>query len=133
MDRFKQFNKGLEQLQEEGVIQVLYAQDQMRREPILAAVGQLQFDVVMARLQAEYNVEAVLDGMSYSEARWVVGAETDIAHMYLPSQSLRARDHLGRTVILFSSAWDVKYAVEKNPSLKICTITEAWELERSDR
>lgn len=126
VEKFKQFNKGLEQLQEEGVIQVLYAQDQTRREPILAAVGQLQFDVVLARLQAEYNVEASLNAMSYSDARWVIGDEADIRTMYLPSQSMKAVDNLDRLVILFQSAWDVKYAVEKNPKLKLCTITEAW-------
>jgi peptide chain release factor 3 len=126
VEKFKQFNKGLEQLQEEGVIQVLYAQDQQRREPILAAVGQLQFDVVIARLQAEYNIDATLGSMSYSDARWVLGDEADIRNMYLPSQSMKARDNLDRMVILFNSAWDVKYAIEKNPKLKICTITEAW-------
>jgi len=128
VEKFKQFNKGLGQLQEEGVIQVLYAQDQQRREPILAAVGQLQFDVVIARLAAEYNVEATLDAMTYSEARWVLGDEADIKTMYLPSQSLRARDNQDRTVILLASPWDVKYAVEKNPKLKLLTITEAWAL-----
>lgn len=128
VEKFKQFNKGLGQLQEEGVIQVLYAQDQTRREPILAAVGQLQFDVVIARLLAEYNVEATLDSMSYSDARWVIGDEADIRTMYLPSQSMKARDNLDRLVILFNSAWDVKYAIEKNPKLNLCTITEAWAL-----
>ena len=58
LDKYKQFNKGISQLAEEGVIQVLYPLDSARREPILAAVGQLQFDVVVARLAAEYQVEA---------------------------------------------------------------------------
>jgi len=49
--KYKQFNKGISQLEEEGAIQVLYFQDSLRKEPILAAVGQLQFDVVVARLR----------------------------------------------------------------------------------
>ncbi len=73
VSRYKQFHKGLQQLEEEGVIQVLHAADQMRREPILAAVGELQLDVVQARLQGEYGVETTIERLPYSCARWVGG------------------------------------------------------------
>lgn len=128
IEKYKQFNKGLEQLREEGVVQVLYAVDQARREPILGAVGDLQFEVVVSRLAAEYNVEAVVERVPYSEARWVTGEEADIRTMILPSQSLRTRDPHQHTVTLFASAWDVKYAVEKNPRLKFHTTGEAVEM-----
>jgi peptide chain release factor 3 len=59
--RHKLFHKGLKQLEEEGVVQVLHAADQMRREPILAAVGELQFDVAEARLRGEYGVEITIE------------------------------------------------------------------------
>jgi peptide chain release factor 3 len=116
--KYKQFNKGLEQLQDEGVIQVLYARDEMRREPILAAVGDLQFDVVAARLATEYSAEVTIERTDYSEARWVVGAETDMTQMYLPFMSLRAHDQYQNPVILFKSTWDMNYCIEKNPRLK---------------
>lgn len=125
MAKYKQFNKGLEQLREEGVIQVLYAVDAGRREPILGAVGDLQFEVVVARLAAEYNVETAIERTTYTDARWVIGEEADIRTMYLPFQSLRTRDQDQRTVILFASAWDMKYCIEKNPQLKFYTISEA--------
>ncbi len=57
----KQFSKGLRQLESEGAVQVLYNVDAFKREPILAVVGQLQFDVVQARLENEYNVPTTLE------------------------------------------------------------------------
>jgi peptide chain release factor 3 len=125
MEKYKQFNKGLEQLREEGVVQVLYDVDGGRREPILGAVGELQFEVVVARLAAEYNLETAIERMAYSDIRWVIGEENDIRTMYLSSQSLRTRDHDQRTVILFGSAWDMKYCIERNSRLQFCTISEA--------
>ena len=105
---------------------MLYAVDDGRREPILGAVGELQFEVVVSRLAAEYNVETTIERMAYSDARWVIGAdEADISTMYLSFQSLRTRDQDQRTVILFGSAWDMKYCIERNPQLKFCTISEA--------
>jgi peptide chain release factor 3 len=123
MEKYKQFNKGLEQLWEEGVVQVFYVNGQ--REPILGAVGELQFEVVVSRLKAEYGVEAMIGPSSYTEARWVSGSEADISDMYLPSQSLRTHDQYQRTVILFGGSWDMKYCIEKNPKLKFLTVSEA--------
>ncbi len=125
MEKYKQFNKGLEQLREEGVVQVLYAVDAGRREPILGAVGELQFEVVVARLAAEYNVETMIERLPYNDVRWVIGHEADIQTMYLPFQSLRTRDQDQRTVILLASAWDVKHCIERNSRLQFCTISEA--------
>jgi peptide chain release factor 3 len=124
IEKYKQFNKGLAQLQEEGVVQVLYATDQTRREPILAVVGELQFDVVTARLAAEYNVNAAIERMPYSEARWVVGEETALNSLYLPYESLRVRDPQQRMVVLFARQWDLKYCIEKNPELEFYTLNE---------
>ena len=62
----KQFRKGVQQLQEEGVVQVLQTADGGAREPILAAVGRLQFDVVEARLLQEYGVKASVQPLGYT-------------------------------------------------------------------
>ena len=124
LEKYKQFNKGLEQFQAEGVIQVLYSPGQVRREPILAAVGELQFDVVTARLTAEYGVETVLDRLPYTSARWVI-SDHPAESISPPSQSLRARDQHGQTVVLFSSEWEMKYCFEKNPGVTFGLIHEA--------
>ena len=56
-------------------MQVLYDADAAQREPILAVVGRLQFEVVQARLEAEYGVTTVLEALPYKLARWLEGPE----------------------------------------------------------
>ncbi|MEO8286169.1 MAG: peptide chain release factor 3 [Chloroflexota bacterium] len=129
-DKYKQFNKGLEQLREEGVVQVLTDVYQVRREPILAAVGELQFDVVIARLAAEYNVDAAIDHLSYDCARWLVGDPAAIKNVTTSSRSLRVLDRYDHDVMLFSSEWDMKYCTDRNPDVRFCTISEAESIYR---
>ena len=54
-------------------MQVLYSMDEYRQDPILAAVGQLQFEVVQYRMKDEYGVETTMDPLQYTIARWVGG------------------------------------------------------------
>ena len=68
--RYKQFEDGVRQLEEEGLMQVVFPIFG-RREPILGVVGALQFDVVAARLKSEYGVECDIDRLKYTIARWV--------------------------------------------------------------
>ena len=124
VEKYKQFNKGIEQLAEEGVIQVLYAQDSMRREPLVAAVGQLQFDVVVARLAAEYQVETRIEPLGYTCARWVHPDDPGLPDAQWPAQSLRARDARGHLVVLFQSEWALNYCIEKNPRVKFWTVDD---------
>jgi peptide chain release factor 3 len=111
-DRYKQFLKGLEQIEEEGAIQLFFPVNRGSREPILGAVGQLQFEVVRYRLEAEYNVETVMEPLTYTAARWVSGEEREIAEIGNGRGRLRAEDRHGRPVILFSTEWDLRYAEE---------------------
>jgi len=121
--RYKQFNKGLEQLEEEGAVQVLYAEDSPRREPILAAVGQLQFDVVLSRLMDEYGVKARVDRLPFTCARWVKADRKAIEIVSLSRRSnRRCRDLQGRLVILFSSTWDLEYTQKQNPDITFIEI-----------
>jgi peptide chain release factor 3 len=117
MEKYKQFSKGLEQLREEGVVQVLYAADG-RREPILGAVGDLQFEVVVSRLAAEYNVETVIERLPYSTACWVEGNDADMRAVRWPLQSLRATDHDQRWVVLFDSPYQLNYTMKDYPRLR---------------
>jgi peptide chain release factor 3 len=122
--KYKQFNKGLEQLLQEAVIQVLHPIDTSRREPILAAVGVLQFDVVVARLAAEYNVETTIEPLPYMAARWVIATEEELAKAVWPAQSLRTRDRYDHLVLLFNSQWEMNYAIEKNPHLQFREVND---------
>jgi peptide chain release factor 3 len=124
LTQHKQFTKGVAQLQEEGVIQVWQGVDYGRRELILAAVGELQFDVVTTRLAAEYHVEAAIERLDHTSARWLVGDEADINALYRTSRSIRAHDQQQRPVMLFATEWDVTYCIEHNPLVKFYTISE---------
>ena len=55
--------------------------DHVRREPVLAAVGELQFDVVASRLESEYGVETILEPLTFTAIRWAAGENTAIAEL----------------------------------------------------
>jgi peptide chain release factor 3 len=125
----KQFQKGLQQLEEEGVMQVLYSPDHVRREPVLAAVGELQFDVVASRLETEYGVKTLVERMSFSLARWVSGDLDVLAGIYWPQDTRRLVDRDGRMVMLFGSERLLAYCIREYPSLRFQLREELKETE----
>jgi peptide chain release factor 3 len=114
---YKSFQKGIAQLREEGAIQVLYPFGQTRVEPILAAVGALQFEVAKFRLESEYNVKTALSVLSYTLARRVTGDAEAIAAAQLPSNARLVEDWDGAPLALFESEWSMRLAAEWNPRL----------------
>ncbi|MEX2609142.1 MAG: peptide chain release factor 3 [Gemmatimonadota bacterium] len=115
--RRKHLDKGLRQLSEEGAAQVFYATTHSGPEPLVGAVGRLQFDVLLSRLDNEYGVTAQLDNLPYRFARWVTGPEADIRLVgNAPGRSLvyDARQH---PLILFDSEWTMRQSEERNAVL----------------
>ncbi|MDP9366122.1 MAG: peptide chain release factor 3 [Chloroflexota bacterium] len=120
--RHKQFHAGLAQLEEEGAVQVLFSLDGAR-EPILAAVGELQLDVVVARLRSEYGVEATVGRLPFVAALAVEGAGERGAEVVWPTRDvLRTEDRDGRLIGLFASDWTRRYAEELNPGVTFVTL-----------
>ena len=119
IEKAKQFNKGVAQLVEEAVIQVFYPTGLVRRAPILGAVGALQFDVVVARLAAEYGVATRIEPLPHSCARWIFGSDGDLQAVNWPTQAIRTEDQQGRLMVLFSTEWELKFFIERNPRLDI--------------
>ena len=118
LSRHKQFHKGLAQLEEEGVVQVFLPLDSARREPILGAVGELQFDVVTARLEAEYGVATAVERLPFACARWVEGGpEAVAAARQVLSGGLWTGDRGGQPVVLFASANQLAYWRERLPGV----------------
>jgi peptide chain release factor 3 len=115
--KHKQFRKGLAQLETEGAMQVLLEADASKRDPILAVVGVLQFDVVRARLEAEYNVPTRLEPLPYSVARLVEGPAGAVESLPWTYGMLRTNDSDGRLVALFRSEFEVGYHAEKYPQI----------------
>jgi peptide chain release factor 3 len=115
---YKSFGKGIAQLREEGAIQVMYPLGSMRTEPVLAAVGQLQFEVVKYRLESEYNVKTIFTTLPFSVARRVEGSSEALQSAQLPSSAKLLEDWDGAPVALFESDWSVRLAEEWNPQLR---------------
>ena len=116
--RRKQFDKGLAQLVEEGAIQVLHDTLAIRREPILAAVGQLQFDVVQYRLEAEYGARTNVQRLPFRLARWIDGEPDALNAIELPTNAVKAIDHFDHAVVLFGADWDLEYCKKQNPRVQ---------------
>ncbi|HYI26073.1 MAG TPA: peptide chain release factor 3 [Thermomicrobiales bacterium] len=124
-DRYKQFLKGLSQIEEEGAIQLFYPVSTGSREPIMAAVGALQFDVVRFRLESEYNVETVMEPLAYSMARWVSGDDAEITAIGNGRGRMRAEDRDGRPVVLFTTEWDLRFAGEQATNVEFQSMAGA--------
>ncbi|GAB4566218.1 MAG: peptide chain release factor 3 [Anaerolineales bacterium] len=120
----KQFSKGLQQLESEGAVQILYNVNAFKREPILAVVGQLQFDVVQARLESEYNVKTELERLNHSHLRWVIGEDKDIENLANRGDAILTKDSRNAWAMLFQTPFLLKYYSEKNPTLKFVEISE---------
>lgn len=116
---YKSFGKGIAQLREEGAVQVFYPWGMPRTEPILGAVGELQFEVAKYRLESEYNVETLLHNLPYSLAMHVEGDRDRVVSAQLPSNAKLVEDWEGRPVVLFESEWSVRLAREWNPQLQL--------------
>ncbi|MEE4289155.1 MAG: peptide chain release factor 3 [Erythrobacter sp.] len=118
----KQLRKALDDLSEEGVIQVFYPE--IGAQHIVGVVGQLQLEVLIARLEAEYKVEAALEASPFATARWIRGDAKALAEFESFNRANLARDRDGDLVFMAKSPWDVNYQVEKNPDLTFSATKE---------
>jgi peptide chain release factor 3 len=118
----KQLRKALDDLSEEGVIQVFYPD--IGGQWIVGVVGQLQLDVLVSRLEAEYKVEAGLEASPFATARWLKGSEAALREFEQFNRANLARDRDGDLVFMAKSPWDVGYQQEKNPDLAFSATKE---------
>ena len=114
--KIKQLVKGLEQLSEEGAVQVF--RPLMGNDYILGAVGVLQFDVTMARLKTEYGVEASYETVEYATARWIACDDKQrLAEFEKKCQANLARDAGGHLTYLAASEWRLGFIMEEWPDI----------------
>ena len=118
----KQLRKALDDLSEEGVIQVFYPE--IGAQHIVGVVGQLQLEVLISRLSAEYKVEAALEASPFATARWLKGDAKALDEFESFNRANLARDRDGDLVFMAKSPWDVNYQVEKNPELAFSATKE---------
>jgi peptide chain release factor 3 len=118
----KQLRKALDDLSEEGVIQVFYPE--FGAQWIVGVVGQLQLDVLVSRLEAEYKVGANLEPAPFATARWVKGGDVALKTFTDFNRANLAKDRDGDPVFMAKSSWDVNYQVERNPELTFSATKE---------
>jgi peptide chain release factor 3 len=114
----KQLKKGLEQLSEEGVVQVFFDRRRLEREPILGAVGQLQFEVLQYRLKAEYNVDVRFERLQFQHARWVANASFDCDQFERQTGATCLVDVEQRPLVLFENDFRLKRTLDNHPELQ---------------
>ena len=116
--RRKQVEKGLEQLSEEGTIQIFQQLQMGMRDPIVGVVGALQFEVLQYRIEHEYGAAIALDRLPYAHARWVVGEKFDHRAFDWEGNRQTVQDRDGLPLVLFRDDWALQHAQEKHPELQ---------------
>ena len=112
----KQLNKGLEQMAEEGAVQLF--KPLMGSNYILGAVGVLQFEVVVARLKAEYGVEAITEPVKYSAARWIHNNDRKkLDEFKNKNQADLAVDAEGHLAFLAINEWWLERTMDNFPEI----------------
>ncbi len=114
--RYKQFDEGLRQLEEEGLMQLFYLSGG-RREPVVGVVGALQFDVIVSRLRTEYAVDVQVETTPYTAARWVADPAQRLP--VLGGNTVLAADRQDRPVLLFGSQWELDYFTRQHPAIAL--------------
>ncbi|NDC61377.1 MAG: peptide chain release factor 3 [Betaproteobacteria bacterium] len=121
--RTKQLQTGLEQLGEEGAIQVF--KPEMGGAMLLGAVGQLQFEVVQHRLKAEYDCDVRLENCQFTGARWITADTAAELNAFVNAYPQRmARDAANTLAYLCTSPYDVRLAQERFPKIHFHPLRE---------
>ncbi len=113
LGKYKQFRKALEQLDSEGVVQVLKNDARGDAAPVMAAVGPMQFEVMQARMNNEYNVETIAEPVPYSVARRT-NAETAPELAKQRGVEIFTRTD-GELIALFGDKWRLQFIQKEHP------------------
>lgn len=112
--------EGLKHLSEEGAIQLFVDPLVGPQDPLIGVVGELQFEVLVHRMQDEYNLEVRLNRAPYTVARWPRTKDGK------PVEELKGgftiyRDAIDQPVILLNQEWDLNWARRENPDVEFHT------------
>ncbi|SNZ05239.1 bacterial peptide chain release factor 3 (bRF-3) [Terribacillus aidingensis] len=123
----KQFRKGIEQLVQEGAIQLFRG----KRDDsfILGAVGELQYEVFEYRMKNEYNVEVVLESMGERIPRWLKAEQVD--ERLFDERSLLAQDREGEYLALFKNDFALRWFTDKNPKVDLIDLFEVNQYDQT--
>ena len=116
----KQFIKGINQIAQEGAIQIFQEFHTGMEEIIVGVVGVLQFDVLKYRLENEYKVDIRLENLPYEHIRWIENKdEIDVEHLTGTSDMKKVMDLKGNPLLLFVNPWSIGMTLDRNEGLKL--------------
>ena len=117
----KQFVKGMEQIAQEGAIQIFREVGGGMEEVVVGVVGVLQLEVLEYRLNTEYNVEIRMQQLPFEQLRWVKNDPDtyNLRDLDLTSDTKAVEDMKGNRLLLFTSDWAVRWAETHNDTLEL--------------
>ncbi|GAA0795783.1 peptide chain release factor 3 [Clostridium sp. AF19-22AC] len=115
----KQFVKGINQIAQEGAIQIFQEYNTGMEEIIVGVVGVLQFDVLKYRLKNEYNVEIRLENLPYEYIRWIENEEINMDKLVGTSDMKKIKDLKDRPLLLFAHEWSIRMTLDRNKDLRL--------------
>lgn len=115
----KQFVKGVEQIAQEGAIQIFREPNSGMERVIVGVVGVLQLEVLEYRLKNEYNVDVIRNDLPYQYIRWVKNKDIDIKSLNLTSDTKWVQDFKDNNILIFTSEWNISWATERNEGLML--------------
>ncbi len=113
----KQFVKGMNQIAQEGAIQIFFEPGGGMERVIVGVVGVLQFEVLEYRLKNEYGVDVRRSNLSYQHIRWIENENLNPATLNITSDTKWVQDFRGKNLLIFTSEWNIRWALEKNEGL----------------
>ena len=124
----KQFVKGMEQIAQEGAIQIFRDLGAGMEEVIVGVVGVLQLEVLEYRLKNEYNVDIRLQSLPYEYIRWILNPadELDPKHLDITSDTGRWKTSRGNRLLLFGSSWSINWGRATQPRFETVGV---WEFD----
>ena len=112
----KHFQKGVEQLAQEGAVQV-YRNEY--NEVIVGAVGQLQFEVFEYRIRNEYNTDLSMRKLDFSLTRWIKPEQLEDVRDAIDSRELLVYDRQGRPLLLFANQFTLNYFMQRHKKIEL--------------
>ena len=120
----KQFVKGMEQIAQEGAIQIFREVGAGFEEVTVGVVGVLQLEVLEHRLKTEYGVDIRMTNLPYQYIRWIENEDVNPRSLNITSDTKLLEDAKNRKLLLFTSRWNINWATEKNPDLKLVEVAQ---------
>ncbi|MBR2343747.1 MAG: peptide chain release factor 3 [Clostridia bacterium] len=115
----KQFAKGMNQIAQEGAIQIFFEPNSGLERVIVGVVGVLQFEVLEYRLKNEYGCDLRRTNLAYQQIRWIENEDLDPKTLKLSHDTKWVQDFRGKNLLIFTSEWAIRWVLEDNPELRL--------------